>query len=102
MIITNNQEFGNNLSDPVIMIINNKTNTRNMTTKQEIFKVFYWKEQKSRSGGGKLALKMTRRTVTKDIQDETILKIGDDAGLLKYYNKLLTRDPSLAPPPEPK
>ena len=72
-----------------------------MTTKQEIFDLFYKLQDTSRSGGGKLKSKMSRCDVPKTSQDVMLLKINSDTKLLTYYNKLLNRSSDLAPPPRP-
>jgi hypothetical protein len=72
-----------------------------MTTKQDIFDLFYEKQTTSRSGGGKLTTKMAGRKVTETEQDNMTSKIKENPELVKYYNKLLARDPSIAPPPRP-
>ena len=70
-------------------------------TKIIIFNTFYSIQEKSRSGGGKLKSKMTRKNVPlKEISD--LEKNIDNTNLLNYFNKLKDRKINLAPPPKPK
>jgi len=73
-----------------------------MTTKQEIFDLFYKLQDAVRSGGGKTKKKMGRCTVTQEAQNAMLLLIGDNAELKAYYIKLLNRDAKSAPPPRPQ
>lgn len=72
-----------------------------MVSKQEIFDLFYKIQPTTRSGGGTSKNKMARCAVSKQDQDTMLSKIKDEAKLLAYYNKLLTRDVTIAPPPRP-
>lgn len=72
-----------------------------MVSKGEIFDLFYKIQPVTRSGGGTSKNKMTRCTVTSDEQKKMKEKIGDDSKLMVYYDKLLNRDVTIAPPPRP-
>lgn len=72
-----------------------------MSTKQEIFNLFYGPRQVCRSGGGTVKSKMTRLCPTFEEQATLKEKIKADKTLIDYYEKLLLRDPNLAPPPKP-
>lgn len=69
-----------------------------MFSKGEILDLFYKIQPVTRSGGGTLNNKMTRCTVTSDEQKKMKEKIYDSK-LMTYYNKLLTKDVTIAPPP---
>ena len=69
-------------------------------TKQSIFDVFYHIKDTSRSGGGKIHKKMTRRDVS--LEKINSVKKTLDKPLLKYFEKLSNRPSNLAPPPRPK
>jgi hypothetical protein len=69
-------------------------------SKQEIFDFFYSVQQVSRSGGGKPKAKMTRRSDIPLIAIDNLKKMITSDNM-DYFNKLLNRDPNLAPPPRP-
>lgn len=78
-----------------------------MTTKQDIFDLFYGKKMKGRAGGGTLKSKMTRLSPSHDDMEnmkKSIRKLDDPYmvnKLLEYFNKLHGRKPEIAPPPRP-
>ena len=69
-------------------------------SKQQIFDLFYEKTLVTRSGGGTAKMKMTRRCSTLQEQRSLLLTLTDK-DLLAYYDKLLNRDPKIAPPTRP-
>jgi hypothetical protein len=73
-----------------------------MTTKQEVFQLFYSVKQVSRSGGGTLHAKMTRNNVSSEDQFKMENSVKYNPDLLKYYIKLRDRNVNIAPPPKPK
>lgn len=72
-----------------------------MVSKGEIFDLFYKIQPVTRSGGGTSKNKMARCSVTSNEQKKMKEKIKDDSKLMTYYNKLLTMNVTIAPPPRP-
>lgn len=73
-------------------------------TKGEIFDLFYSKQNVVRSGGGKVKSKMARKspslTTIKAMQKR--VKKDDNKKMIQYFDKLLKRNPNIAPPPRPQ
>ena len=72
-----------------------------MTTKGDIFDLFYAKRDVVRSGGGKVKSKMTRISPSLEQVQKMESHIKDDKKLLKYFVKLRDRKAGIAPPPRP-
>ena len=72
-----------------------------MTSKRDIFDLFYSKQDVVRGGGGKIKSKMTRKnpSLSEIKKMETIVR--DNKLLFNYFKKLHTRNPKIAPPPRP-
>jgi hypothetical protein len=80
-------------------------NQEELLSKCLIFDLFYGKKQVTRSGGGTVKTKMTRRLVSDENLNkmETKIKKSSDAKFfIKYFLKLKSRKPDIAPPPRPK
>lgn len=72
-----------------------------MTSKSDIFDIFYSKQDVVRGGGGKIKSKMTRKNPSLlEIQKMEEL-VRHNKPLFNYFKKLLIRDPNIAPPPRP-
>lgn len=71
--------------------------------KRDVFDLFYGVNETTRSGGGKLKMKMGKlRPAMKDMENIAArVKETGDAKLLAYFEKLLNRPTDIAPPPRP-
>ena len=73
-----------------------------MTTKAEIFDLFYGKQNVVRKGGGKIKTKMTRQTPSSEAMFEMEAKLRGNQKMTQYFVKLRDRKPGIAPPPRPR
>ncbi len=72
-----------------------------MTTKADIFDLFYGKQMVTRAGGGTSKSRMTRKMPTFEEIEVVKSRVKGDSELAEYFVKLRDRSPTIAPPPRP-